>query len=65
MTDVHLLLGLADCYLEWNFFFLQICRENQTTRFTLNKFFTKSCALSDSVENNVEVDRPQRALRVG
>jgi len=44
---------------------VQICRENETTRFTLHKFFTKSCSLCDNVENSVEPDRSQRALHVG
>jgi hypothetical protein len=44
---------------------VEICTENQTTRFTLKKFITKTCVLGDIVENNNDRDRPQRALRVG
>ena len=44
---------------------VQVCREKQTTRFTLNKFFAKSCGLCDNVENNVEPDRLQRDLHIG
>jgi hypothetical protein len=43
---------------------VEICRENQTTRFNLNKFFMKTFGLCDIVENNVDRDRPQRALSV-
>ena len=37
--------------------------ENKNTRFAVNNFFKKSCGLSDNVENNVDPDRPQCALR--
>jgi len=41
------------------------CTENHNKFVPLKKFFTKFCGLYDTVENNVEQERPQRVLRGG
>ena len=61
MTDIH--FYYISLNAAWNEKILvQSCRENQTTRFALNNFFTKSCGLCDNVGSNVKPDRPERAL---
>jgi hypothetical protein len=50
MVDIHCLLGLAEAYLEWENL-IKLCRDNQSTHFTLSNFFTKSCGLYGA-ENN-------------
>jgi hypothetical protein len=64
MTDIHFYCVSLNA-TQYEEFVIQICRENQTTRFAVNKFFTKSCGLCDNVENNVESDRQQRPLHDG
>jgi len=49
-TNVHFWEYLAECFLEWEIFQKESCRETQATYFPSITFFQKSCRLWDNVE---------------
>ena len=60
-TNTHFMSYLAQFLLKLDFFFKQICRENQNTHFTSNKFFLfENGAIYEIKWKSVtEQDRPQ------